>query len=122
LQPFQRQSKRVLVVEDNLDTVHGLTLLVRMMGHEVEFAINGYAALDIARKLRPEFVFLDLGLPGLDGYEVARRLKAEMGSDVRIIALTGYGSEDAREQSAGAGCEQHLIKPADPRFIESLLG
>ncbi|HEX5477627.1 MAG TPA: response regulator, partial [Burkholderiales bacterium] len=71
----QFASKRVLVVEDNLDSVHSLVLLLRDMGHRVEYAINGYAALDVARKFRPEIVFMDLGLPGLDGFEVCGRLK-----------------------------------------------
>src|SRR5258707_8372705 len=69
--------RRVLVVEDNLDTVHSLVFLLRDMGHQVDFAINGYAAVTLAQRMHPEFVFLDLGLPGLDGFEVCRKLKAD---------------------------------------------
>jgi CheY-like chemotaxis protein len=115
--------RRILVVEDNLDSVHSLTLLLRDMGHTVEYAINGYAALDVARRLRPEIVFLDLGLPGMDGFEVCRRLKTEAGLEaVRVIAVTGYGQEEYRRQSQAAGFELHLVKPVSPQFLVSLLG
>jgi len=116
-------TRRVLVVEDNLDTVHSLVLLLRDMGHRVEYAINGYAALDIARRFLPEFVFLDLGLPGLDGFEVVERLKREPGFEAtRFIAVTGYGQDEYRVRSQAAGCEQHIVKPVSPRFLYSLLG
>jgi len=115
--------RRVLVVEDNLDSVHSLVLLLRDMGHQVEYAINGYAALDIARRFLPEFVFLDLGLPGLDGFEVCARLRREPGFEgTRFIAITGYGQDDYRARSMAAGCEQHIVKPVSPRFLYSLLG
>jgi two-component system CheB/CheR fusion protein len=114
--------RRILVVEDNLDTVHSLAFLLKDMGHEVEYAINGYAALDIARRMRPEFVFLDLGLPGMDGFEVCKRMKREPGLEsTRIIAVTGYAQEEHRQRSQEAGCELHLIKPMDPAFLSSLL-
>jgi CheY-like chemotaxis protein len=108
--PWRR--KRILVVEDNLDTVHTLVLLLRDMGHIVEYAINGYAALDAARKFLPEVVFLDLGLPGMDGFEVCTRLKKEPGMEgVRIISITAYGQDEYRKRSLEAGCELHLLKP-----------
>lgn len=75
--PYTRSPKRVLIVEDNLDSVHTLVWLVRDMGHSVEYAINGYVGVDLARKNRPDIVLLDLGLPGLDGFEVCSRLKHE---------------------------------------------
>jgi CheY-like chemotaxis protein len=116
-------SRRILVVEDNLDSVHSLALLLRDMGHNVEYAINGYAALDIARRLRPEIVFLDLGLPGMDGFEVCRRIKQEPGLDtVRVIAISGYAQDEYRHRSQAAGCELHLVKPVSPQFLVSLLG
>jgi CheY-like chemotaxis protein len=118
-----RTPQRILVVEDNLDTVHSLTFLLRDMGHQVEYAINGYAALDIARRLRPEFVFMDLGLPGMDGFEVCRRIKKEPGLDsTRVIAITGYAQDEYRTRSQEAGCEMYLIKPVSPTFLISLLG
>jgi CheY-like chemotaxis protein len=116
------EARRVLVVEDNLDTVHSLALLIHDMGHKVEYAINGWVALDVARRFRPQFVFLDLGLPGMDGFELCRRIKKEPGLEsARVIALTGYGQEEYRRRSSEAGCELHLIKPFDPKFIEGLL-
>jgi two-component system CheB/CheR fusion protein len=115
--------KRVLVVEDNLDSVHSMTLLLRDMGHQVEFAINGYAALDIARRMRPDIVFLDLGLPGMDGFELCQRLKSEVGLEgVRVIVVSGYAQDEYRRRSAEAGCELHLVKPVSPQFLVSLLG
>jgi DNA-binding response OmpR family regulator len=113
--------RRILVVEDNLDQARMLATLIRLMGHEVRCEDNGAAAIAAARRLRPDLVLLDLGLPGGDGFEVARRLREEFGAGLRIIALTAYGSERDREHATGAGCDLHLVKPADPRFLESLL-
>jgi CheY-like chemotaxis protein len=111
----------VLVVEDNLDTVHTFCALLRHMGHEAEYAINGYVALDIAREFRPEVVLLDIGLPGMDGYTVARALRRDFGADVHIHAVTAYGGDDSREAARKAGCERHIVKPVDPAVMESLV-
>jgi CheY-like chemotaxis protein len=114
--------RRVLVVDDNPDAAVSLTLVIREMGHVAEWAMDGVAALDVARRLRPEIVFLDLALPGIDGYEVAERLKREPGMDgVRIIAMTGSGSEQDRKRTLEGGFELHIVKPLDPRFLDSLL-
>lgn len=113
--------RRVLLVEDNLDMVHSMAMLLRDMGHTVEYAINGWAALELARRFRPEFVLLDLGLPGMDGFELCRRLKREPDlAAARCIAVTGYGQEDYRRRSKEAGCELHLLKPVDPKVLRSL--
>jgi two-component system CheB/CheR fusion protein len=105
----------VLVVEDNLDAMHSLVTLLRLDGHEVDFAINGYAALEVAKRFAPDVVLLDLGLPGLDGFDVCRRLKREPGLDeMRIIAVTAYAQDDARIKSRAAGCDLHIAKPYDP--------
>ncbi|MGH8742240.1 MAG: response regulator [Burkholderiales bacterium] len=121
-EPRLRKSRRVLVVEDNLDTLHSLTYILRKEGHQVEFAINGYAALEIARRFRPEFVFLDLGLPGIDGFDVCSQLKSEPGfRATRFIAVTGYAQEDYRTRARAAGCELHIVKPADPLLLLALL-
>ena len=114
--------KRILVVEDNLDSVHSLVLLLRDMGHAVEYAINGYAALDAARKFRPEVVLLDLGLPGMDGFEVCRRLLREPGQEnVRVISITAYGQDEYRIRALAAGCEVHLLKPVSAAQLSALL-
>jgi CheY-like chemotaxis protein len=117
---FQRL--RVLVVEDNLDQVHTLSMLMKLEGHDVEFAINGYAAIDIAESFQPDVVLLDLGLPGLDGFEVCKRMRRHAGLErVRIIAVTGYGTEADKERARAAGCEHHLTKPYDLKQLLSLV-
>lgn len=114
--------KRVLIVEDNLDSVHSLALLVQEMGHHVDYAINGYAALALAKRMRPHFVLLDLGLPGLDGFDVCRRIKDDPWlKETRVIAITGYRQDEYRTKSKAAGCEIHLIKPVDPKVFEQIL-
>jgi CheY-like chemotaxis protein len=114
-------ARRVLIVEDNADQASMLYTLVQLLGHEARCAPNGPDALRTARMLRPDLVLLDIGLPGIDGFQVARLLRAELGASVRIIAITAYGTDQDREQSQVAGCDVHLVKPADPRFLESLL-
>lgn len=114
--------RRILVVEDNLDAVHSLTVLLRELGHEVEFAINGYAALEIARRLEPQIVLLDIGLPGMDGFELCRRLKREPAlAAARVIAVTGYGQEAYRQRALAAGCDGYYVKPLDPKVLYALL-
>ena len=121
LTPINVRARRVLVVEDDLDSVHTFADMVRRMGHRVEFAINGYAALDAARRFKPEVVFLDLVMPGLSGFDVARQLKKDLGDSVRVIVVSAYGTAADRDASAKAGCEMHLVKPVDPKVIEGLL-
>lgn len=92
------------------------------MGHQAEVAFNGDTALEVARRLRPEIVFLDLVLPDCDGCDLARELRQQPGlQNVRIFAVTGYGGDIDRRRSTEAGCEAHLVKPVDPRFLDSLL-
>jgi CheY-like chemotaxis protein len=122
--PLKRALKprHVLVVEDNLDSVHSLVFLLRDMGHHVDYAINGYAALEIAGRTRPEFVFLDLGLPGMDGFHVAKRMKNDPSlAATRIVAITGYAGDEYRVRSKAAGCELHLVKPVTPQTLEKIL-
>jgi CheY-like chemotaxis protein len=113
---------RVLVVDDSLDTVHSVAYVLRDMGHDVEFAINGYAALEAARRFQPDVVLLDIRLPDTDGWDVARRLKRDSaGRQVRVIAITGRTREGDRLRSIQAGCEEHLLKPLDWQRLEKLL-
>lgn len=122
VEPGQQAKRRVLIVEDNLDTVHSMAMLIRMMGHEVEFAINGFAALDAARRFRPEVILLDIGLPDFKGYNIARQLKWEPAlAATRIFAITGRSMDEVRQKAMEAGCEQVFAKPVDPALIERLL-
>jgi CheY-like chemotaxis protein len=115
-------SRRVLIVEDNIDAGRSLAYYLRDVGHQVEHAINGYAAIAIARNLRPDIVFLDLGLPGMDGFTVAQQIKREPGLEkVRIVVVTGYGQDEYRERALKTGVEIHLIKPVDPKTLASLI-
>lgn len=113
---------RVLVVEDNLDSVHSLAMLIKTLGHEVQFAINGFAAIDIARSFRPDVILLDINLPDFKGYEVARQLRYEPGLEkTRLIAITGMPEAESRDQALASGCEAIYRKPLDPAILEALL-
>ncbi len=116
------KQRRVLVVDDNPDSAETLALLARTWGHEVQTAPDGYAALEQAAEFAPDVVLLDIGLPGMDGYEVARRLR-ELPSamSARIFGITGYGMEKDRQLSKDAGIDDHLVKPIDIDKLEKLL-
>jgi CheY-like chemotaxis protein len=123
LKPDVSQKRRVLVVEDNLDSVHTMSTLVRMMGHDVEFAINGFAALDIARSFRPHVVLLDIGLPDFNGCKIVKQLKWEPGFEhTRFIAISALPAQQHRQKALDAGCSDFFPKPIDPRVLEELLG
>lgn len=114
--------RRFLVVDDNADGAEGLALTLQMAGHEAQVAYDGPSALILAGQTPPDVVVLDIGLPGLDGYEVARRLRSELGlTQARLIALTGYGQEKDRQCSREAGFDHHLVKPVSGREILELL-
>ena len=111
-----------MVVEDNLDSVQSMAFLLKSMGHEVQFAIHGFAALEVARSFKPEVILLDIGLPGFNGDEIARRFKDEPGlQQTRIIAITGLPLADIEERARDAGCEHVFAKPIDPLVLEKLL-
>ncbi|QDV33723.1 ATP-binding protein [Tautonia plasticadhaerens] len=112
---------RVLVVDDNEDSARGLVRLLTMLGHDVEAALDGPSAIEAALRHRPEFVLLDIGLPGMDGYEVAERLRAEGFTDATIIDVSGYGEEAARKRSRDAGFNHHLVKPVDYDRLVALI-
>jgi CheY-like chemotaxis protein len=114
--------RRVLVVEDNRDIAESLALLLTHSGHEVRTVHDGRSALDAAREFRPHVVLLDIGLPELDGYEVARRLRQfpEL-VGARLVALTGYGQPAERRRAMEAGFDVHLVKPVDLLALKELL-
>jgi CheY-like chemotaxis protein len=113
----------VLIVDDNVDAAEMLGMQVRTLGsNEVRTALSGEAALQTAPAFRPDIVLLDLGMPEMDGFEVARRIRQEpWGKDVMLVAVTGWGQEEHRQRTRDAGFDRHLTKPADPTDIESLL-
>ncbi|HVR98851.1 MAG TPA: ATP-binding protein [Thermoanaerobaculia bacterium] len=113
---------KVLIVEDNPDAAQALSELLELWGHEVAAAMDGPAALKVVESFRPDVVLMDIGLPGMDGYELARRLRERPDlAGAHFIALTGYGQEADRRRSAEAGFDDHLTKPADPGVLRNLL-
>ena len=113
---------RVLVVDDNVDAADSLALLVRLDGHEVRTAHDGQAALEAAHAFHPQVILLDIGLPRMDGYEVARRLREQPGGDRYIMAaVTGYGQEEDRLRAHEAGFNHHLVKPVDPAVLRQVI-
>jgi CheY-like chemotaxis protein len=114
--------RRVLVVEDNQDAGEMYRILIELAGHEVLLAENGTRGLELLKSARPDIALVDIGLPGMDGYEIARRFRAEPDADkVLLVALTGYGSSSDRARSRQAGFDLHLIKPVDPQALQELL-
>lgn len=113
---------RILVVEDNIDQAHSLAELLELWGHDVVVAHDGLAGVERARSFRPDVIIMDIGLPLLDGYQVARRLRADPAtSRIYLIALTGYGQDEDRRQAFAAGFELHLTKPADLEALRRAL-
>ena len=121
--PPPRSGTRILVVDDNVDTAAGLSRLLERRGYIVELAHDGITALEKARTFSPAAVLLDIGLPGMDGYEVARRMRAEpRAAGAIILALSGYGQEEDRARSRASGFDHHLVKPIDFGVLQTLLG
>jgi signal transduction histidine kinase/CheY-like chemotaxis protein len=113
---------RILVADDNYDAAQSLALVLGMDGHEVRTASDGLEALRIAEEFRPQLVLLDIGMPKLDGYETARRLRERPWSQATLLfALTGWGQEEDRERARRAGFDRHLVKPVDPDALSQLL-
>ena len=112
--------QRVLVVEDNDDAREMMRSLLHLLGHEVHEACDGASGVEQARRLRPDAALIDIGLPGIDGYEVARRIRADV-PDARLVAVTGYGQPEDRERALAAGFDEHLVKPLDPEQLHRLL-
>jgi CheY-like chemotaxis protein len=110
----------ILVVEDHKDTANTTAQLLTLYGFEVQVAADGMAALEAARSWQPDVVLLDIGLPGLDGYKVAKRLPA-LEKRPLLIAVTGYGRDVDRRRSQQAGIDLHLVKPVDPEQLLTVL-
>lgn len=120
--PSPSRPLRVLVVEDNLDAAESLATLLRLWHYDVSVVHDGRTALEAARQQHPEVVLLDIGLPGLDGYQVAQRLREEVGLEhTLLVAMTGYGQPEDRRRSHEAGIHHHFVKPVEPLVLRNLL-
>jgi len=114
--------RRILVVDDNVDSAVSLAMLLRLNGHEVYTAHDGLEAVEATAKFQPDVILLDIGLPKLNGYEAARRIREQQGSRKPIlVALTGWGQEEDRRRSSEAGFDAHIVKPVDLDALSNLL-
>ena len=112
---------RLLVVDDNTDAASSFATLLELQGHAVRVAHSGMEALEVAKEYRPDVVFLDIGMPGMDGFEVARRMRKESGlENVVLAAVTGWGQQEDRRRTAAAGFDYHLVKPPDPTAVDDI--
>ncbi|MDB5731437.1 MAG: hypothetical protein JWQ03_1332 [Variovorax sp.] len=119
---LQGASRRVLVVDDNKDAVHGMASLLQIIGHETRIAHDGLEAVAQAATFRPDVVIMDVGMPRLNGYEAARRIRQQTwGQDMTLVALTGWGTVQDRRRSREAGFDHHLVKPSDLQDIQRIL-
>jgi len=117
-----REARRILVVDDNRDARELLRVVLELDGHRVLEAIDGVQAVKLAVEWVPDIALIDIGLPEIDGYEVARRIRRRLGASVRLFALTGYGDPEARRLAVEAGFDAHLVKPIDPDVLAGLIG
>jgi len=114
--------RRVLVADDNLDSASSLSLMLQMMGNDVRVANDGLEALAVAESFHPDAIFLDIGMPGLNGYEVCRKLRDNgAAAGAMVVALTGWGQQEDRRRSQEFGFDHHLVKPVEPSVLEALL-
>jgi CheY-like chemotaxis protein len=115
-------ARRVLVVDDNSDSGSSLAMMLELMGHQTAQAYDGQEAVEAAAQFKPDVVVLDIGMPGLNGYEAARRVRAESwGKDIMLIALTGWGQAEDRSRAQEAGFDHHMTKPTDPMAFAKVL-
>lgn len=120
--PRAASGRRILVADDNHDSAESLGMLLEMAGHEVRLAYDGQEALDAAGLFLPDIMLLDIGLPKLDGFEVAARLRQDRRHDsMMLVAVTGYGTDSDRERARAAGFDHHLVKPVDPKALRDLI-
>ena len=113
---------RLMVIDDNKDAAESMSMLFELWGHEAVCVYDGRTALDTAAKFRPDAVFLDIGLPGMDGYEIAEHLREiPRAGRIVLVAITGYGQDEDRRRSREAGIDHHLVKPVAPDTLLKLL-
>ena len=116
----ESDERSVLVVDDNRDSLATMEMLLRLWGYDVTVAYDGPSALVLAKAIHPTVVLLDIGLPGMDGYEVARRMREDLGSVV-LIAVTGRSQESDRDRAREAGFDHHIVKPIEPGRLRRLV-
>jgi two-component system CheB/CheR fusion protein len=116
-----REGQRILIVDDNVDSADSLSVLLDLDGHEVATAYDGEQALERIVQFSPDVILLDIGLPRIDGYEVARRIRLAQGAQPVLVALTGYGQDSAIAETVRAGFDHHLLKPVDPATLREIL-
>ena len=121
MSPAEREARRILVVDDNADAADSLGMLLEVRGDEVRIAYDGEEALDAEADFRPEVVLLDIGMPKISGYDVARRIRAARGNAILIVAITGWGQEDDRQRARDAGFNHHFTKPVDFDMLLELI-
>jgi CheY-like chemotaxis protein len=119
--PLHRLARRVVVIDDNEDAANSTAMLVDALGGESRVAYRGETGMRLVLEYQPDVVLLDIGMPGVDGYETCRRLRAALGADLFVVAVTGFGQERDKERATAAGFDAHLIKPADPAALAELL-
>lgn len=113
---------RILIVDDNRDAADSMGMLLELLGNEVYVAYDGEQAMCAAAVHRPDVVFLDIGLPRMNGYEVARSIRKQpWGSEIKLVALTGWGQQEDRQRAQEAGFDRHLVKPLDYELLTSVL-
>jgi CheY-like chemotaxis protein len=112
---------RVLVAEDNADAAEMMRVMLGVKGHDVRVAIDGVAAIELARAFDPQIAFLDIGMPRMDGYEAAQHIRELLGKRVTLVALTGWGQDDDKRRSREAGFDHHLTKPPEPEVLDALI-
>ena len=118
----EKRGFRILVVDDNHDSALSLAMMLSIMGHDTRTAHDGESAVATAESFLPEVVLLDIGLPKLNGYEVAQRIRQHpWGTSMFLIAVTGWGQEEDRQRSAEVGLNVHMVKPVEPAVLEKLL-
>jgi len=121
-EPGRDTPRRIVVIDDNQDAAESLAMLLRLKGHDVEIAYDGSTGVELALSSAPDCVLVDIGLPGIDGYEVAKRLRShDRDHRMMLIALTGYGQQEDRERSRIAGFDHHLVKPVAQNVLEGVL-
>jgi CheY-like chemotaxis protein/anti-sigma regulatory factor (Ser/Thr protein kinase) len=111
----------VLIVDDNRDAADSMAVLLRLMGHRADVAYDGSTALQLPSKSNADLILLDIGLPGMDGYEVARQLRPSAKRGARLVALTGYGTEEGKLRARDAGFDEHVVKPVSSEKLEQLI-